>query len=65
MDVWTVVFYLMGYVLVILGWVFNSIFMFIFGLFWIFDSHMTIRYRQLENISNKLEEIYERQKWRC
>ena len=64
MDVWTVVFYIAGYILVILGWILHNIFMFVFGLFWIFDSHMTINYKQQETIKKKLEEIYEQQKWR-
>ena len=63
MSAWTVGFYFAGYILVILGWILHNIFMFIFGLFWIFDSHMTIRYKQLDKIANKLEEIYERQRW--
>ena len=64
MNAWITGFYLAGYVVVLLGWICDNIFMFLFGLFWIFDSHMTINYKQLEDINNKLEEIYERQKWR-
>ena len=63
MNTWTVVFYFVGYVLVLLGWIFDNIFMFLFGLFWIFDSHMVVHYKELQDINNKLEEIYERQRW--
>lgn len=64
MNNWTVAFYIAGYCLVVLGWIYNNIFMFLFGLFWVFDSHMTVRYKQIDKICDKLEEIYERQKWR-
>lgn len=57
--------YFVGFALVLLGCIFDNIFMFLFGLVGIFDSHMTIHYRQLQDINNKLEEIYERQRWRC
>lgn len=64
MNAWTIGFYFAGYALLLFGCIFDNIFVFLFGLFWIFDSHMTIHYKQLKDINNKLEEIYERQKWR-
>lgn len=63
MNAWTIGFYFAGYVLVLLGWIFDNIFMFLFGLFWIFDCHMVVHYKELQDINNKLEEIYERQRW--
>ena len=55
--------YFTGFALVLLGCICDNIFMFLFGLVGIFDSHMTIHYKQLKDINNKLEEIYERQRW--
>lgn len=55
--------YFVGFALVLLGCIFENIFMFLFGLVGIFDSHMTIHYKQLKDINNKLEEIYKRQRW--
>ena len=63
MIAWAVGFYFAGYALVLLGWKFDNLFMFLFGLFWIFDSNMSFHYKQLKDINNKLEEIYERQRW--
>ena len=64
MNWYITLFYIAGYILVILGWYNENIFMFLFGLFWLFDSIMTLIYNKLKDITNKLDEIYNFYFWR-